>query len=86
LDDPSAAVMGMEPIFLPAALPDGHAAGYVTSANYGYSVGKYIAYGYLPAAHAAVGVRVAIEYFGERLPATVSDDPLFDPAMTRLKA
>jgi len=58
----------------------------VTSANYGYSVGKYIAYGYLPALHTAVGTQVAIEYFGERLAATVSDDPQFDPAMQRLKA
>lgn len=86
LDDPLAAVMGMEPIFLSPSAGDGNAAGYVTSANYGYSVGKYIAYGYLPAAHAVVGAKVEIEYFGERLPATVSDDPQFDPAMARLKA
>jgi glycine cleavage system aminomethyltransferase T len=87
LDDPSAAVMGMEPIFLsPSVSGDGSAAGHVTSANYGYSVGRYIAYGYLPATHATVGTKVEIEYFGERLPATVSDDPQFDPTMSRLKA
>ncbi len=85
LDDPSAVVMGAEPIFLTPST-DGVADGYVTSANYGYSVGKFIAYGYLPASHASVGTRVAIEYFGERLLATVSDDPQFDPTMSRLKA
>ena len=31
-------------------LVDGRAVGYVTSADMGYSVGKFIAYGYLPAA------------------------------------
>jgi len=89
LDDPTAAVMGAEPIFLPSSAGgdgDGRATGYVTSANYGYSVGRYIAYGYLPASCAAVGTKVTIEYFGERLAATVSDDPQFDPAMQRLKA
>ena len=30
------------------------AVGYVTSANYGYSIGKFVAYGYLPIAYATV--------------------------------
>lgn len=98
LDDPAAAAFGYEPILLPS--PGGRGAGsegenhahgdavlgYVTSGNFGYSVGKYIAYGYVPVAHAAVGTKLEIEYFGQRLAATVSDDPLFDPKMARLKA
>ncbi len=81
--DGAGVLMGKEPIFAPGE--DGKAIGYVTSANYGYSVGKFIAYGYLPLEHADVGTKVEIEYFGERLPATVSAEPLFDPAGARMK-
>ncbi len=80
LDAPNAVVMGNEPIWI-----DGCVSGYVTSANYGYSIDRGIAYGYLPMQHARVGTQVAIEYFGEHLPATVVSEPLWDPQMTRLK-
>ena len=61
--------------------------GHVTSANFGYSVGKFIVYGYLPAELASRGHRaLEIIYFGERYRATVAPDPLFDPKMTRMKA
>ncbi|HYS29022.1 MAG TPA: FAD-dependent oxidoreductase [Candidatus Limnocylindria bacterium] len=79
-DDPTVAVMGKEPIFA-----DGQVAGFVTSANYGYTVGQSIVYGYLPVEHAAAGTKVEIQYFGKRYPATVRKEPLFDPEMTRLK-
>ena len=78
-------VLGKEPI-LSADTGNGRALGYVTSADYGYSVGKHIAYGYLPATFADKGRKVHILYFGERIPATVDDDPLFDAEMSRLKA
>jgi glycine cleavage system aminomethyltransferase T len=81
LADPQAIVLGYEPIFF-----KGSCLGHVTTANYGYSLGKAIAYGYLPADYAQVGTPLEIEYFGRRLAATVSQEPLFDPAMTRLKA
>ena len=72
--------LGKEPIF------DGERVlGYVTSANTGYSVGKQIAYGYLPVEYAAEGTQVEVAYFGERYPATVTKDPLFDPAGKRLR-
>ena len=80
LDEPGRVVLGKEPI-----VADGRAVGYVTSADMGYSVGQFIAYGYLPTALANRGQAVEIIYFGEPLPATVADDPLFDPGMTRLK-
>ena len=32
------------------------------------------------------GSRLEIEYFGERYPATVAEEPLFDPAMKRMRA
>ncbi len=68
-----------------AILCDGEVLGVTTSANFGHTVGKTIAYGYLPAG--AWGRRdFEIEAFGERLPARRHDGPLYDPAMDRLKA
>ena len=64
----------------------GKAVGYVTSSNYGYSVGKQIAYGYLPVEYAEKRTQVEIEYFGKRLTATVSDDPQYDAKMEKIKA
>jgi glycine cleavage system aminomethyltransferase T len=81
LDDPSRIVMGKEPIWL-----DGKIAGYVTSAGIGYSIGQSIALGYLPLAGSKLGGRVEIEYFGERLPATLRSMPLFDPNNKRLRS
>ncbi|HJZ48908.1 MAG TPA: FAD-dependent oxidoreductase, partial [Roseiflexaceae bacterium] len=80
LDEPGV-LLGKEPI-----LRNGAPIGYVSSANYGYSVGKFIAYGYLPIASAAPRTRVDVEYFGERCHATVAEEPLFDREMARLKA
>jgi glycine cleavage system T protein len=80
LDQPQGVVLGKEPI-----LANGRTLGYVTSANYGYSVGKFIAYGYLPLDYAQPGTQVEIEYFGERCGATVQAEPLFDAEMLRVK-
>lgn len=80
IDEPGAVLLGKEPI-----LHAGEPVGYVTSANYGYSVGALIAYGYLPAAIAAPGSAVTVEYFGEPLRAVVSEEPLFDRAGARMK-
>ena len=57
----------------------------MSSANYGYSVQQSIAYGYLPEEYATPGTPVEIQYFGERYPATVTKEPLYDPENTRLK-
>jgi glycine cleavage system aminomethyltransferase T len=79
LADPSKVVMGKEPI-----LDGEEVLGYVTSANYGYSVGQSIVYGYLPRAYSQVGTQVEIAYFGERFPATVVKEPLYDPENAKL--
>ena len=60
--------------------------GYVTSANYGHSIGRGIVYGYLPINYAKAGTNVDVLYFGERLRATVAKDPLYDPDGSRMKA
>jgi len=80
VDDRRSLVLGHEPVFV-----DGAPAGYVTSAAFGYTVGAPIAYAWLPAS-AGVGTRVEIEYFGNRVPATVVAEPLVDPEMKRIKA
>jgi glycine cleavage system aminomethyltransferase T len=81
MDDPAVVLMGKEPI-----LAGGAVAGYVTSAGFGYSVNRSIAYGFLPIDCTAEGTAVEIEYFGVRYRATVTSDPLFDPAGKRLRA
>ena len=81
LDDPDAVVMGKEPI-----VDADRVLGYVTSANYGHTIGRGIVYGYLPSDYAEVGTSVGILYFGERLPATVVREPLYDPRAARMKA
>ena len=81
LGDPDAVATGKEPIM------DGNRVlGYVTSANYGHSIGRGIVYGYLPMSHTEVGTSVDVLYFGERLQATVAKEPLYDPRGDKMKA
>jgi glycine cleavage system aminomethyltransferase T/glycine/D-amino acid oxidase-like deaminating enzyme len=79
IDDRRSVVLGSEPVYL-----DGRPAGYVTSAAFGHTVGRPIAYAWLPAG-AVPGTAVEIEYFGRRIPATVAVEPLVDPGMTRIR-
>lgn len=72
--------LGYEAIFA-----NGECVGHVTTSNYGYSLGQFILYGYLPIQHATPGTNLEIEYFGERFPATVVEEPLYDPGMERLR-
>ncbi|SDJ03015.1 Glycine cleavage system T protein (aminomethyltransferase) [Lentzea albidocapillata subsp. violacea] len=81
IDDDHQVVMGSEPVFA-----GGAPVGYVTSAARGYSIGKNIAYAWLPAEVAVEGTPVEIEYFGERVQAVVAAEPLFDPKMTRIRS
>jgi glycine cleavage system aminomethyltransferase T len=80
VDGPEAVVMGKEPVY------DGdRCVGYVTSAAYGYTIGKGIAYAWLPAELSTPGQVVHIGYFDRRIAAVVAEEPLFDPAMERLR-
>ena len=81
LDDPAAVVMGKEPI-----LDGDRALGYVTSANYGHSIGRGIVYGYLPVEYSGAGTSVDVLYFDQRLRATVQQEPLYDPRGDKMKA
>jgi glycine cleavage system aminomethyltransferase T/glycine/D-amino acid oxidase-like deaminating enzyme len=85
-------MMGREPVLTAKGerITDRHGRGsYVTSAGSGPSVGKTILMSFLPPDHARVGNKLAVEYFGERYPATVAvvgPTPLFDPQNTRVKS
>ncbi|MEV4311444.1 FAD-dependent oxidoreductase [Actinocrispum sp. NPDC049592] len=72
-------VMGKEPVF-----NGDTCVGYVTSAAYGHTIGKGIAYAWLPG-DLNPGDTVHIGYFDRRIAATVAEEPLFDPKMTRLR-
>ena len=80
LEDPGVVVMGKEPI-----VSAGDTVGYVTSANYGYTIQESIAYGYLPVELAGVGNTVDIEFFDESHQATVVAEPRYDPHNAKLK-
>jgi dimethylglycine oxidase len=80
ITDPSAVVLGKEPVYDGAAC-----VGHVTSAAFGYTIGAPIAYAWLPAALAEPGHAVTIGYFDQRVDAVVTAEPLFDPSMSRLR-
>ena len=81
LDDPDAVAMGKEPI-----MHGQRVLGYVTSADYGYSIGRGILYGYLPISYSKPGTSVDVLYFGRRLRATVAEEPQYDPQGKKMKA
>ena len=80
LDDANDVVMGNEPV-----MANGSCVGYVTSASYGYTVGRGIAYAWLPIEFATVGQALKIPYFDRQLNATVAAEPLFDPSTSRVR-
>ncbi|CAN5580594.1 FAD-dependent oxidoreductase [soil metagenome] len=78
-DDPTAVVLGKEPVFV-----SDRCVGYVTSAAYSATIGRSIAYAWLPAA-VEPGDAVAIDYRGARYAATVHTEPVVDPTMARIR-
>jgi glycine cleavage system T protein len=80
LDDPRAVALGSEPVRV-----DGRTVGRVTSGGYGYTVGRSIAYAYLPSDDSGVGTRVEVEIFGTWVAGEVAREPLYDPAGSRLR-
>ncbi|HXY42760.1 MAG TPA: FAD-dependent oxidoreductase [Acidimicrobiales bacterium] len=81
LDDPLSLVLGEEPVRV-----DGYLAGRVTSGGYGYSVGRSIAYAYLPSTHATSGQRLEVNLFGQWVGGEVAPEPLYDPTNARVRA
>jgi glycine cleavage system T protein len=81
LEDPRAVALGSEPVRV-----GGETVGRVTSGGFGYTVGRSIAYAYLPANRAEVGTPVEVEIFGDWVPGEVAAEPLFDPDGLRIRS
>ncbi len=82
--DGFAPLHGGEPI-----LHDGRLVGFTTSAGFGYTVGRTIAFGYVPAGlppASSPDGGFAIEAFGRLHPASHGPRCRYDPKMKRLKA
>jgi 4-methylaminobutanoate oxidase (formaldehyde-forming) len=80
LDDPRSVALSNEPVLI-----DGQVLGRVTSGGYGYTVGRSIAYAYLPAEHSASGTELAVDIFGEWVGGRVASEPLYDPEGERVR-
>jgi glycine cleavage system T protein len=81
LDDPRSVALGEEPVRVGADV-----VGRVTSGGFGYTVGRSIAYAYLPARHREPGTAVEVEIFGRWVKAEVAAEPLFDPSGERIRS
>lgn len=85
VEDPEVILLGRETI-----LRDGAFAGYLTSAGFGYSVGKPIGYGYLRNAEGVdddylLAGDYELVVATERVPARISLKPLYDPSGSKIK-
>ena len=80
LDDPRSVALGSEPVRIA-----GEIAGRVTSGGYGYSVGKSIAYAFVPA-DVETDTAVEVEVFGSWVSGQVAAEPLYDPRGERVRS
>ncbi|MEM9269163.1 MAG: glycine cleavage T C-terminal barrel domain-containing protein, partial [Pseudomonadota bacterium] len=71
-------------------LRDGEVVGYLTSGNYGHSLGGAIGLGYVPCAgekpDEILGSTYEIDVAGVRVKADASLKPMYDPKSERVKA
>jgi dimethylglycine dehydrogenase len=85
VDASEADAIGDEPVW-----HDGNVVGWITSGGYGHCVGKSLALGYVPAAIASAASSATsgfeIEILGERRPAIVALEPLYDPKGERMRS
>ena len=85
LDDPEAMIYHNEPI-----LRDGEIVSYVTSANYGHTLGAGIGMGYVPCKgekpDQVLASKYEIEIAGVKVDAEASLKPMYDPKSERVKA
>jgi dimethylglycine dehydrogenase len=80
VDASDADVLGDEPIW-----HDGKVVGWVTSGGYAHYVDRSLAQGYVPTPLAQNGSAFEIEILGERRPARLQPEPLFDPTGERMR-
>jgi 4-methylaminobutanoate oxidase (formaldehyde-forming) len=84
LNDPEPLLYHNEPI-----LRDGQIVGYLSSGNYGHTLGAAVGMGYVPCpgetAADVLASRYEIDVMGTRITATASLKPLYDPKSDRVK-
>jgi len=80
VDAKDADVWGDEPIWL-----DGKVEGFVSSGGYAHHARKSVAMGFLPVEKIKDGLKVEIEILGEKRPAVLVTETLFDPKAERLR-
>jgi 4-methylaminobutanoate oxidase (formaldehyde-forming) len=84
--DPAVVLLGRETIYR-----DGERVGWLTSGGFGYTIDRSIGYGYIrnPAGVTADYVNSGtyeLEVGGERVAATASLQPFYDPSNSRVKS
>ncbi|MDX1541775.1 MAG: FAD-dependent oxidoreductase, partial [Geminicoccaceae bacterium] len=80
IDDAGADCVGDEPVW-----HKGEVVGWITSGGYAHHVGRSIGLGYVPNRLAGAEAGVEVEILGERRPATIVRQPLFDPSGSRMR-
>jgi 4-methylaminobutanoate oxidase (formaldehyde-forming) len=78
--DPAPTIYGGEAVWAGDRL-----LGRLRSGGYGYTVERNIGLVYLPVELAVTGTPLAVEVFGERVPAQVAPDVLYDPGGARIR-
>ncbi len=81
VDAGDCAIWGDEAIFL-----DGEAVGYVTSGGFGPACEQHIALGYVNCDAYRPGGEYAIEVLGQKSPAQLLSEPLYDPDGSKMRA
>jgi dimethylglycine dehydrogenase len=80
VDAADADVVAWEPIWL-----DGAVVGFCTSGGFSHFTGKSVAQGFVPSDRVKDGLKVEIEILGERRPAVLVTEPLFDGDGARMR-
>ncbi len=80
VDANDADVVAWEPIWI-----DGEVVGFCTSGGFSHFTGKSVAMGFVPADRVQDGLKVEIEILGERRPAVLVTEPLFDADGARMR-
>jgi dimethylglycine dehydrogenase len=81
VDDAGADAHGHEPIYAPGAE---RPVAYVASGGYGHTLERSLALAYLRPEQAEAGTALEVGILGERRPARVVEQPLYDPRAERL--
>lgn len=75
-----------DPPYCSSVFAKDEAVGVATSGVWSHTLGRSVVLAYVNSAYAADGTRLSVDVLGERCPATVGREPLFDPENLRARA